>query len=195
MAHQVTRSITVRGDPQRLYELWSQLERFPVFIPGVKSVMRTGGRHTRWTIEGPLGRDLTWEAETTTAEPGRRLAWNTTCGEIRTSGQVVFADLGNGQTSVTVSLNWLAGLADPIAAALQDPDGMVTKALRAFKREAEEGAAAASSLGRAVMAVEEEERAAGQEAARAGGVLEDAAGDEERHGQAAGRESMPRSRG
>src|SRR5689334_689105 len=38
IAEQVSRTITVNGDPHRLYERWADLESFPDFMPGVKSV-------------------------------------------------------------------------------------------------------------------------------------------------------------
>lgn len=137
---QVTRSITVKGDPARLYEMWASFESFPVIMPDVKSVTKLDARRSRWVVKGPLGHDAAWEAETTTAEPGKRLAWNTVGGEVKTSGQVVFADLGDGQTSVTVTMNWTppAGKAgEAVAKAFRDPEDMLERGLRAFKEHAE----------------------------------------------------------
>jgi uncharacterized membrane protein len=137
---QVTRAITVKGDPGRIYDIWAEIESFPLFIPDLKSVARTGERSSRWVASAPFGREVSWEAETTTAEPGRRLAWNTVAGEAKTSGQVVFAEIGDGQTSVTVTLNWTppgGATSEALAKALRDPGEVLERGLRAFKAHAE----------------------------------------------------------
>jgi uncharacterized membrane protein len=105
MSDHTTRSITVKGSPSELYHLWADLESFPRFMKNVKSVTRTGDRTTHWVVEGPLGQDVEWDAETTRMEEGRRLAWNSAEGTaVKTSGQVVFTELSHGQTQVTVTL-------------------------------------------------------------------------------------------
>jgi uncharacterized membrane protein len=74
-------------------------------MKNVKSVTRTGDRTTHWVVEGPLGQDVEWDAETTRMEEGKRLAWNSAEGTaVKTSGQVVFTELSHGQTQITVTL-------------------------------------------------------------------------------------------
>ena len=102
---QTTRSIIVKGSPSELYRLWADLESFPRFMKNVKSVTKTGDRMTHWVVEGPLGKTVEWDAETTRTEEGQRLAWNSKEGsEVKTSGQVVFTELPDGETQVTVTL-------------------------------------------------------------------------------------------
>jgi uncharacterized membrane protein len=56
-------------------------------------------------VQGPLGKHVEWDAETTRMEEGKRLAWNSKEGsEVKTSGQVVFTQLPHGETQVTVTL-------------------------------------------------------------------------------------------
>jgi len=105
MSDHTTRSIIVKGSPSELYHLWADLESFPRFMKNVKSVTRTGDRTTHWVVEGPLGQDVEWDAETTRMEEGKRLAWNSAEGTVvKTSGQVVFTEMSHGQTQITVTL-------------------------------------------------------------------------------------------
>ena len=49
--------------------------------------------HTsRWRLKGPFGRTLEWEAQTTQKEQNSSIAWNSTQGEVGTSGEVRFLE-------------------------------------------------------------------------------------------------------
>jgi uncharacterized membrane protein len=105
MSDHTTRSIIVKGSPSGLYHLWADVESFPRFMKNVKSVTRTGDRTTHWVVEGPLGKEVEWDAEITRTEEGKRLAWNSAEGTVvKTSGQVVFTEMSHGQTQITVTL-------------------------------------------------------------------------------------------
>jgi len=137
---QTTRSIIVKGSAEELYHLWADLESFPRFMKNVKSVTRTGDRMTHWVVEGPLGKDLEWDAETTRLEEGKRVAWNSKEGSnVKTSGQVVFTDMPHGETQITVTLmvvpqGTIAGAAAGLFGKL---DETLEGDLRSFKAYAE----------------------------------------------------------
>ena len=109
-------------------------------MKNVKSVTRTGDRTTHWVVEGPLGKDVEWDAETTRMDEGKRLAWNSKEGtDVKTSGQVVFTEMPHGQTQITVTL--MVVPQDKVGGA---PAGLFGKLdetldedLRRFKRYAE----------------------------------------------------------
>ena len=132
--------LIVNGSPSELYHLWADLESFPRFMKNVKSVTRTGDRTTHWVVEGPLGKDVEWDAETTRMDEGKRLAWNSKEGtDVKTSGQVVFTEMPHGQTQITVTL--MVVPQDKVGGA---PAGLFGKLdetldedLRRFKRYAE----------------------------------------------------------
>jgi uncharacterized membrane protein len=143
MPNQTTRSVLVKGDANDVFAAWADLESFPVFVKRLKSVARTGPHTTHWVAQGPLGMDVEWDAETTTFEPGKRIAWNSRHGsEVRTSGQVTFNPLPDGFTEVTVvfqhSTENLKGKAGLL---LSDIDGVLADALRHFKEHVEARAA------------------------------------------------------
>jgi uncharacterized membrane protein len=147
---QTTRSIIVKGSPSDLYHLWADLESFPRFMKHVKSVTRTGDNTTHWVAEGPLGKNVEWDAETTRLEEGKRIAWNSKDGsDVKTSGQVVFTPMPHDETQVTVTLQvapqgTLAGAAAGLFGKLEES---VEEDLRSFKAYAEARQPAGASRG------------------------------------------------
>lgn len=137
MPEQTTKTLIVGAPVADVFGAWANFENFPHFMKHVKSVTRTGERTTHWVAEGPLGRDVEWDAETTRYEPPQRIAWHSTADSpVRTSGQVVFADLPNGQTEVTVTLQYVPPggvVGDKLAHLLANPEEMLEEDLRNFK--------------------------------------------------------------
>jgi len=144
---QTSRSIIVKGSASELYHLWADLESFPRFMRNVRSVTRTGDRTTHWVVEGPLGKDVEWDAETTRLEEGKRIAWNSKEGsEVKTSGQVVFTEMPHDETQVTVTLMVApqGTLAEVAAGLFGSLAGTLEEDLRNFKSYAEARQPAAS---------------------------------------------------
>jgi uncharacterized membrane protein len=131
------KSIIVKAPLSQVYEAWADFETFPRFMQYIRSVAKTGDRHSRWLMEGPLHMRLEWEAETTRQEENKRIAWSSTSGDIKTSGQVTFNALPDGQVEVTVVLKYVppAGIAgDIFARFFNDPSALLETDLRNFKQ-------------------------------------------------------------
>ncbi len=109
MPEQINKSIIVKGDAKDIFDLWANFENFPHFMQPIKSVTKTGVRTSHWVVEGPFGRTIEWDAEMTTFERKKRIAWNSTGGDIKTTGQVTFNELPNEQTQVSVTLQYVPG--------------------------------------------------------------------------------------
>ena len=76
-------------------------------MANVEEVTPTGPDTTRWRVKGPFGKTLEWEAQTTQNEQNSAIAWNSTQGEVETSGQVRFLEAGQpGRTRVEVQMNY-----------------------------------------------------------------------------------------
>jgi uncharacterized membrane protein len=137
MADQVTRDIIVKGSPAEVYDIWANFENFPHFMKYISSITKTGERTSHWVIEGPLGRQLEWDAETTKLEPNKRIAWNSRDGgDIKTSGQVTFNALPQNQTQITVTLQYVppAGkLGEFVANLFSNPEKRLDEDLQNFK--------------------------------------------------------------
>jgi uncharacterized membrane protein len=139
----VTKTITVNGDVDYVYGLWEDFETFPTFMENIELVENLGNGVTHWVMEGPLGTRLEWDAETTMLERNKRIGWNSKDmdADVKTSGQVVFNDLGQGQTEVTATVHYepnKAGLAGDIVARLfGQPEARLETDLQNFKNYAE----------------------------------------------------------
>lgn len=139
---QVTRSIIVKGDVNQIYDLWTDFETFPQYMRYIRSVEPTGVRTSHWVMEAPLGIKVDWNAEMTRKEINRRIAWNSKDAEglVTTSGQVMFQPLSQGETEITVTLQYVppAGKAGEVIARLfAKPERRLVEDLRNFKAFAE----------------------------------------------------------
>jgi uncharacterized membrane protein len=109
MPQRVEGSIEIEAPVETVYGYWDTLENLPDFMANVEEVTPTETDTTHWRIKGPFGRTLEWEARTTQREPNSAIGWNTTEGEVGTSGQVRFEEVVPGRTRVDVTMNY----ADP----------------------------------------------------------------------------------
>ncbi len=142
MEGQQTKSIIVKGDVATLYRLWADFENFPSFMKDIKSVTKTGDRTSHWKMEGPLGKNIEWDAVTTAMDVNQRIAWKSTGGDIETSGEVRFDSplqgLNAAETEVTFTQHYEAGgFGETIARMFDDPDKKLEEILRDFKSYAE----------------------------------------------------------
>jgi uncharacterized membrane protein len=137
MPQQTTKTLIVGAPAADVFAAWANFENFPRFMKHIKSVRRTGERTTRWVAEGPLGREVEWEAETTRYEPDKRIAWRSLADSpVRTSGQVTFQELPDDQTDVTVTMQYVApggAAGEKVAQLLKNPEEMLAEDLRNFK--------------------------------------------------------------
>lgn len=109
MAQRVESSVVVEAPVSRVYDYWRNLENLPNFMTNIEEVRSTGPRTTHWRVKGPLGAKMEFDAQTTQEEENSALAWNSVGGNVETSGQVRFQELGPERTRVEVTLNY----ADP----------------------------------------------------------------------------------
>ena len=137
MPQRVESSVVVEAPVSRVYEYWRDLENLPNFMTNVEEVRATGPDRTHWVIKGPLGTKMEFDAETTQEEENRALGWNSVDGNVETSGQVRFQELGPERTRVEVTMNY----ADPPGGRLgevgsrlvSNPQVMVDQDLYNFK--------------------------------------------------------------
>lgn len=131
------KSIIVTAPVADVYQIWTQFDRFPEFMSNIKSVAKTGDRLSHWVAKGPLGTSVEWDAETTTLEENKRIAWNSRDnGDITTSGQVTFTELENNQTQINVLIKYEppAGVVgDVVAKLFSNPQSELEEDLERFK--------------------------------------------------------------
>ena len=136
---------TILVEPQALYELWSEVEKFPLWQEQVVSVTRTGAKTSHWVMGNPEdadGKRIEFDSELTEDVPGKTIAWRSTGGDVEQNGQVDFATRRDGRgTVVTLVQHFKIGkVANAVAsAAKRGPEQTVIEDLRHFKQMAEAG--------------------------------------------------------
>ena len=141
-----TASDTIRVDVplSTAYNQWTQMESYPQFMAGVKSVKQMDDKHLRWTMN-VAGVEREFDVEITEQIPDKVIAW-TSSGELEQSGKVSFTPAGPEATEITLSLEWEpSGVAEQVGSAFQVDDVLVARDLSMFKdfiesRGREEGA-------------------------------------------------------
>lgn len=140
MDETVTKTIIVKADVNKVYNVWSNFENFPYFMKNIKSVEKIGMKTSHWEMDGPLGVTVEWDAETTENDPGKRIGWSTKDrdeGNLTTSGQVTFTELPEMQTQITATVHYVtkAGIAGEVVARLfSNPEKQLEQDLNNFKQ-------------------------------------------------------------
>ncbi|HZT01854.1 MAG TPA: SRPBCC family protein [Steroidobacteraceae bacterium] len=105
-AVELQKCIDVAAPVEQVFETFSQLERFPEFMTHVHEVRVRGDGTSQWTVEGPAGRTISWEAVTTRLEPNRLIAWRTLPGSaVEHAGLLRFEQTQAG-TRVLVTMSY-----------------------------------------------------------------------------------------
>jgi uncharacterized membrane protein len=140
-----SRSITVDASGEELYEIWRDPDSLSEIMGHVADVTPIGEERFRWTIDGPLGREVSWETNIVEKEAGKRLRWQTPPDAmLPNEGSVQFSPAsGDRGTVVTLSVSF-----DPPGGTLGDaaleqlsivPEAFIGRALDRFKSLVESG--------------------------------------------------------
>jgi hypothetical protein len=128
----VEKRILVNVPVSTAYNQWTQFEEFPHFMGGVKSVKQLSDDRLEWVAE-IAGVRRQWEARILEQTPDRKVAWAATSGATN-AGSVTFEDLGGGQTSVVLILEYEPeGLVEAVGDKLNVVERQAEKDLERFK--------------------------------------------------------------
>lgn len=108
------KTVTIMAPVDRVFGLWSDYQHFPYFMTHVHEVERLDDRRSRWTVSGPGGVPVYWEAVTTEFVPNAVIGWRTAGhSSVHHSGTVHFRPNPDGTTTVDVELSY-----SPVAGAV-----------------------------------------------------------------------------
>jgi ribosome-associated toxin RatA of RatAB toxin-antitoxin module len=128
----VEHSILVNVPVSVAYNQWTQFEDFPHFMNGITKVSHVSDDRLEWVAE-LAGVKRKWEARILEQVPDKKVAWAATSGATN-AGEVTFEDLGGGQTSVRLSLEYEPeGLVEKIGDKLNVVDNQTEGDLQRFK--------------------------------------------------------------
>lgn len=146
-AHDSTasRAVMINRPRDEVFAFWRDLTNLPRFMENVRAVEALDARRSRWTVAGPLGSELVWDAEIVEEVPGERLVWRALeGGDIDHDGVITFLEnpFGRG-VEVRVEINYdpPAGVVGKIVAKLaqREPRIQLRRDLRRFKQLLETG--------------------------------------------------------
>ena len=104
---EVSRSVTIETPVERVYQFWNDFENFPRFMSSVREVRRLGPDRSRWSVAGPAGAPVEWEAMVTERVPNESISWRTVEGSlVDHRGTVRFRPAGPNATRIEVHLTY-----------------------------------------------------------------------------------------
>lgn len=136
----------IQAEAQKLYEMWRDVERAPIWQEQIAHVTRTGEKTSHWVMRSrdkdANDKTIEWNSEILADEPGRRIAWRSVGGDSDNAGEVIFEPWPGGKaTLVTVlqefRMGKLANAWETIVG--RNPKQAVIENLRHFKALAETG--------------------------------------------------------
>ncbi len=143
MAQRVQESIEVQAPLEDVFSYWSNFENFSNFMSNVEEVRMTGEDTSHWSVKGPLGKSVRFDAKTTQMDPERGIGWNTVGGEVMTSGEARFEEVAPGRTRIEVTMNYSdppgGKLGEAVANVLSNPERNLREDLQNFAKIVERG--------------------------------------------------------
>ncbi len=140
-----SRAVAINKPRQEVYDFFRKFSNLPTFMENIAEIVETDDKHSHWTVNGPAGTKVSWDAVLTADEPGRLIEWQTLPGStIRNTGRVEFRDAPGGRGSevhATIAYQPPGGTAGKLVAKLtqREPGIQVRRDLRRLKMLLETG--------------------------------------------------------
>jgi uncharacterized membrane protein len=134
--HKIEQVMIVARPVHRVYNQWTQFEKFPEFMSGIQEAHQVDDTHLHWKANIG-GKTTEWDAEITEQEPDRRISWRSVNGA-HNAGTVRFRPLGTNRTEVILVMAYEThGPLESMGHALGRVRARVKRALLEFKEYAE----------------------------------------------------------
>ena len=142
------KAIHVDAPVERVWELWRDIESWPLFMSHLKEVRGTSEGRSHWVALGPAGTAVEWDAVTTEWVPNETIAWRSVEGStVENNGRVRFRpdERGGTRIEIRISYNPPGGAVGHTVASLfgVDPARAMDEDMVRLKSLLEEGKASA----------------------------------------------------
>jgi uncharacterized membrane protein len=89
----VRQALTIGKPRHEVFAFWRNFSNLPRVMRHLESVDERAGGVTRWTVEGPMGKQLQWDAEIVGEVENEKIAWRSLPGsQVESAGSVQFTD-------------------------------------------------------------------------------------------------------
>ena len=103
----VQKTVNIAAPLDGVFGFFSRYENFPRFMANVRDVCDYGNGYSHWTVAGPAGVTVEWDAEITDFVPHECIAWQSIPGStVDNAGVITFRENPDGTTRVDVRLSY-----------------------------------------------------------------------------------------
>lgn len=93
----IQKTLLIDAPVDEVYAFWSNYENFPLFMSHVREVDDLGSGRSHWSVSGPGGVPIQWNAVLTQQVPGSVIAWRSEPGSmLENAGIIRFVPAGRG---------------------------------------------------------------------------------------------------
>jgi uncharacterized membrane protein len=93
----IQKTLHIEAPLEQVYAFWSNYENFPLFMSHVREVEDLGNGRSHWSVRGPGGVPIEWNAVVTQQGSNEVLAWRSEPGSmLENAGIIRFARSNNG---------------------------------------------------------------------------------------------------
>jgi uncharacterized membrane protein len=93
----IQKSMVIEAPVEQVYAFWSNYQNFPLFMSHVREVEDLGGGRSHWSVSGPGGVPIEWDAVLTQQSPGEAIAWRSEPGSmLENAGIIRFTPTADG---------------------------------------------------------------------------------------------------
>jgi uncharacterized membrane protein len=146
----VREAITINRPVDEVYRFWRQLSNLPSFMSHLEHVEELDRTRSRWTVRGPAGIGVSWDAHIINEIPNELIGWQSVGdADVVSAGSVHFNPTPHGATEVWTHLQYVppAGKLGAWIASLfgEEPSQQIREDLRRLKAYLETGEIARAS--------------------------------------------------
>jgi uncharacterized membrane protein len=93
----IQKTIYIEAPVDQVYAFWSNYENFALFMSHVREVEDLGDGRSHWSVRGPGGMPIEWNAALTQQTPNEVIAWRSEAGSmLENAGIIRFTPSGTG---------------------------------------------------------------------------------------------------
>jgi uncharacterized membrane protein len=93
----IQKTLYIEAPVEQVYAFWSNYENFPLFMSHVREVEDLGNGRSHWSVSGPGGVPIEWNATLTQQAPNEVIAWRSEAGSmLENAGIIRFEPSGIG---------------------------------------------------------------------------------------------------
>jgi uncharacterized membrane protein len=143
-------AVTINRPARELYEFWRNPANLAPIMENIEAIEVIDEKRSRWTVNSPGGRTVSWDSVITQDLPGEAITWRSEPGaDVANSGRIEFSEAGDRGTVVraTIAYEPPGGVIGQLIAKLfqREPRLQTRRDLRRFKQLMETGEVATAA--------------------------------------------------